>query len=179
MAKERKDRVVVSFKSTEEDQKLYDEICKNSDKSAYVKDRLRSYLENTSESEEFQKKYYAILDENRELLKKYNNLLEVHNEFVTMLHDHSKQVTSTNFNVKKESNLDNNKVENNVRKVESPKPKIIEEPIKPKEVVVEVKEQPKTEIKNIPDERVVTKEVSKEKTTSTRRRAPRLNSHDY
>lgn len=34
-------RVVVSFKSTEEDQELLREISESSDKSAYVKDRLK------------------------------------------------------------------------------------------------------------------------------------------
>lgn len=34
-------RITVSFKNTEEDLKLHEEICKHSDKSAYIKDRLR------------------------------------------------------------------------------------------------------------------------------------------
>lgn len=43
-------RVVVSFKNTKEELDLYDEICKASDRSAYVKDILKAYKRMTEES---------------------------------------------------------------------------------------------------------------------------------
>lgn len=37
-------RITVSFKNTPEDLELYNEIMKHSDRSAYVKDRLRGII---------------------------------------------------------------------------------------------------------------------------------------
>ncbi|QAT40812.1 hypothetical protein [Clostridium sp. JN-9] len=38
-------RLIISFKNTPEDNKLYEEIQKHSDKSAYVKDVLKGIIE--------------------------------------------------------------------------------------------------------------------------------------
>lgn len=35
-------KLTISFKNTKEDIELYEEICRHSDKSAYIKDKLRS-----------------------------------------------------------------------------------------------------------------------------------------
>lgn len=165
-------RIVVSFKSTKEDQDLYDEICNNSDKSAYVKDKIREYNKFSAECEEYRSKCDSLVEENRTLLKKYNELLEKHSDLAIMFHNNS-QVITTNQYQENVSEKDIKEIKIKKPVVETPKPKEIEV----KEAVQEVVE---VEVNNASKESVITKDViSNTKPTTRRKRAPRLNSHDY
>lgn len=119
-------RIVVSFKNTEEDLNLYDEIMKASDRSAYVKDILKAYKRMTEPKQ--------VTETESVPVKRFVR--------VRGLLSPSKEVPSdTKEEVNTRTNIEENSTQFNTK--ELPKKEEVKEDIKEKPEVNSTQEEPK------------------------------------